>query len=532
MNSSVSQSPAALNADTVPSQNRQSSASYVSVFGEPLRDMWLSGAVMCLMMITLLALFRFPVRRIFANVEVNYNEGWNAYRAAMVAKGIPLYAAPPQGFGTATAYPPISFHLVSWLGGPNTYVLVGRLVSLVSLIATGLLIALIVRKGGGSRLVAAFCFLLYEIGIALLRADRIGMYDPQLLGEALSAAGLYFYVRNPDSKRFLCISALFFCLGGFTKHNLLAFPAAVAIDLLFRSWRRFATWASAMLVCAGLLTAATMLVDGRYFFAHLLGNGGGRTYSYMTAWNQFHKYAEKFQALLVIATAWSVRAFRSRILFVSAFVLSNGLAFLLSGGYGVDLNIFFNGYIAAVIVCGLALSDLSSALAALRPGALNSTAAMMFAFFFIGIMLYVPGQLKRDRQAIRDLPAAEEEFRSGVAFLKAHPGPAVCESHLLCYEAGKPFEFEPFSVRDQMMTGKIPEAEVLQLLKTHHFQAVEVALRYDEVDLSDAELRTSLSSDQEDPEKWRRFSPSFMNELLKDYRLSLRTSGMAFFAAE
>lgn len=532
MSSSVSQSPAALSPDTDMSQNRLSTGSHVSLFGESLRDTWLSAAVICLMIFTMLVLFQFPVKRIFANVEVNYNEGWNAYRAEMVAKGIRLYGEPPQGLGTATAYPPISFHLISRLGSTNTYVVAGRLVSLISLIATGVLIAFIVRKAGGSRLAAIFSFLLYELGIVLLRADRVGMFDPQLLGEALSVVGLYFYVRDPDSRRFLCISALFFCLGGFTKHNLLALPAAVALDLLFKSWKSFATWAAAMVVFAGLLTAATMLVDGRYFFVHLLGNGGGRTYSFMMAWSQFHHYVEKFQALLVIATAWSVRSFRSRTLFVTAFVLSHGLAFLLGGGYGVDLNIFFNGFAVTVIICGLAISDVSSALVALRPGGLNPTAAMMFGLFFISIMIFVPGQLKRDRAQMRALPAREKEFQSAVDFLKAHPGPALCESHLLCYEAGKPFEFEPFSVRDQMMTGKIHEADVLQLLKTHHFQTVEVALRSDEEDLSDAELRTSLSNDQKDPEKMRRFSPNFMNELLNDYQLSERASDMAVFSAK
>jgi hypothetical protein len=205
-------------------------------FGQPVRDTWLSTIVISLMMITLLALFSFPVRRIFANVEVNYNEGWNAYRAAWVAQGIKLYATPPGGgFATGTAYPPISFHLVSWLGTANTYTLAGRLVSLISLLATGLFVALLVRQGGGSPHTAIFSFFLYEIGIAILRADRIGMYDPQLLGEALSTAGLYFYVRNPKSTRFLFFSALLFCLAGFTKHNLIAFPAAVAVDLGGRS---------------------------------------------------------------------------------------------------------------------------------------------------------------------------------------------------------------------------------------------------------------------------------------------------------
>jgi len=260
----------------------------------------------------------------------------------------------------------------------------------------------------------------------------------------------------------------------------------------------------------------------------------------MIAWSQFHHYVEKFQALLVILTAWSIRVFRSRLVFVAAFVLSHGLAFLLSGGFGVDLNIFFNAFATTAILCGLALSDvaLSTAPGVLRTGALNSAAAIMFGVFFISIMIFVPGQLRRDRHGIRVLPNQEKEFNSAVEFVKAHPGPAVCESHLLCYEAGKPFEFEPFSVRDQVKMGRIREKDVLQLLRAHYFQTVEIALRSDEENLKDwADLRKSLS-DQKDPDsdspiafsKERRFSPDFMNELLEDYQLSMRTSQMAIFS--
>lgn len=501
---------------------------------------WLSTVVNCFMLATMLALFWFPVHRSFANVEVSYNEGWNAYRADMVAHGIPLYGAPLQGFGTGTAYPPLSFHLIGLLGTPATFTAIGRWVSIISLLLNGLLVALIVKQAGGSRQTAVFSFLLFEIGIALLRADRIGMYDPQLLGEALSTAGLYFYIRNPDSKRFLCLSALFFCLAGFTKQNLIAFPAAVAIELLFRSRKSFFTWVAAMLACAGLLTAATLLVDGRYFFQHLMG-GGGRAYSFMVAWSQYHHYVEKFMVLVVIGTAWSIRVFRSRLVFVAAFVLSHGLAFLLGGGFGVDLNIFFNAFAVTVILCGLALSDtdISSVFGTSRTGALNSSAALMFAVFFISIMIFVPGQLRRDRGSMRVLASQEKEFNSAVAFLKAHAGPAVCESHLLCYEASKPFEFEPFSVRDQVKTGGIHEQDVLQLLRTHYFQTVEISLRSDEENLKNwADLRASLA-DQKDPDsdspiafsKERRFSPEFMNELLENYQLAMRTSQMAIFSA-
>lgn len=500
-------------------------------FSEPASDKLLSIAVICLMTIVMFALFQFPVRRIFANVQVNYNEGWNAYRTEMVSKGMPLYRTPPHGMVGATAYPPISFHLVSWLGNPTTFTVAGRLVSLVSLFAAGIFVSLIVRRGGGSLAIAIFSFLLYEIGIAFLRADRIGMNDPQLLGEALSVAGLYCYIRDSNSKRLLLVSALLFCLAGFTKPNLIAFPLAVAADLLIRSWRSFITWAAAMVVCAGLLTAATMLVDGRYLFSHLMG-GGGRAYSYRIAWSQFHHYVEKFQTLLVIATAWSIRALRSRTVFAGAFVLSHGLAFLLGGGNGVDLNIFFNGLAATVMICGLALSDIGSEFETAKSVALHSAGALMFGLFFISVLIFTPGQLRRDRQQLRLLPTREAEFNSAVRFLKANPGPALCESILLCYEAGKPLEFEAFAVREQVRTGMLREEDVLPLLRTHYFQAVQVELRTDEEPLSDTELKTSLGSEQKDLDKERRLSPEFMKELLQDYQLSLRTSDMALFSAK
>lgn len=496
--------------------------------GEPARNTWLSAGVICLMTATLVALFWFPLRRTFANVEVNYNEGWNAYRAAMVANRIPLYGKPPQGFGTVTAYPPLSFHLIGALGTPNSFTTIGRWISLISLMTIGLLVALIVRHESGSPPAAVFSFLLYEIAVALMLPDRIGMNDPQLLAEALSIAGLYFYVRNPISRRFLCASALLFCLAGFTKQTLIAFPAAVAIDLLFRSRRAFITWAGAMVLSAGLLTALTFMIDGRYFLLHLMSKRG---YTYWIAWSQYHKYVLLFQSLLVIAAAWSILVFRSRRVFACAFVFSHALAFLLGGGAGVDMNIFFNALAAAVIACGLAVSDISFALTDWRPRFLNSAAALMFAFFFISIMIFVPGQLRRDRKKMRALPALENEFRSAVEFVKARPGPALCESHLLCYEAGKPFEYEPNSVRDQINISVIKESDVLQLLRVHHFQTVQILLRSDEADLKGADLRASLTNDQTDPEKQRRFTPSFMKALLTDYHLSMETSDMALFSA-
>jgi hypothetical protein len=95
---------------------------------------------------------------------------------------------------------------------------------------------------------------------------------------------------------------------------------------------------------------------------------------------------------------------------------------------------------------------------------------------------------------------------------------------------GKPFEYQPFSVRDEINTGRIKENDVLQLLRTNHFQTVQIELRSDEENLRESpELLASLSSDQKTLDTERRFTPRFMKELLEDYRLSTRTSPMAMF---
>jgi len=95
---------------------------------------------------------------------------------------------------------------------------------------------------------------------------------------------------------------------------------------------------------------------------------------------------------------------------------------------------------------------------------------------------------------IRVLPAHENEFNSAVELMKTHQGPALCESLLLCYEAGKPFEYEPYSVQDLVRTGRLHEDELLQLLRTHHFQTVQIELRSDEVILKNGSICVRAST--------------------------------------
>lgn len=72
------------------------------------------------------------------------------------------------------------------------------------------------------------------------------MNDPHLLGMALGFTGLWLYLRSNGSMRWLCLSAVAFSLSLFTKQSLLAIPAAVVLDLLLASRKRFGMVADAV----------------------------------------------------------------------------------------------------------------------------------------------------------------------------------------------------------------------------------------------------------------------------------------------
>jgi len=477
----------------------------VRTFSATTRGTWLSTASMCLMAATLVALFWFPVIRSFAYAQVNFDEGWNAYKQAMTVSRIPLYGAPPGQFIGGTGYPPFSFHFIGWLGRLGSFTLAGRLVSLISLIMTSVFVGLIVRCSGGTRRTALFALLLYAVGIAILAEDHVGMNDPQLLGECFSAIGLYLYLKHPRSNLLLCLSALAFCIAGFTKQTLITFPLAVALDLLLKSRKAFVIWAGALLSSAGSLLALTIFIDGRYFFVHLLTP---RAYLYEVGWRHILTYVSTFQAFLVLGTAWLICTLPSRILFASAFFLSHLLAFLLAGGDGVDPNIFFNAFMMTVIVCGIALADITSPFARLRPAMPNSgVAAALIMALSMTVLINVPGHLVRDFREIQALRSRENEFRSTVQFVKGRSGPALCESMLLCYEAGKALEYEPFFVRDQLKLDPVHDYKFIQLLRTQHFQTVQINMSED-----------GKSTDDEEP-----FTRNFIRELSQYYVVAMQT---------
>ena len=182
----------AIGAEAVSLRNGLAGRDDITAPGGPtsLFARYLKFAVIAAMLATIFLLFQYPLRRINSDSEINFNEGWNAYRQAFAREGTPLYGAPPDLSTGSTNYPPVSFHLVGLLAFHGDVVRTARWISLFSLLATAIFIGLILAELGADSVIAVSAALLYILGISIFLPDRVGMDDPQLLAEAMTTAGL------------------------------------------------------------------------------------------------------------------------------------------------------------------------------------------------------------------------------------------------------------------------------------------------------------------------------------------------------
>ena len=161
------------------------------------------------------------------------------------------------------------------------------------------------QRLNGSWRIAAYSALCWLIWIPAFDVGRIGLNDPHLLGVAISLAGLYCYLRDPESTRCLCLSAGFFALSLFIKHSLVAFPAAVAIQLFLSSRKRFWTWFITAVAACSILLLITLAVDGRYFLANLTMPRAYYPWDLVTSTRIYLSFA---QVAFVVAVIWALRS--------------------------------------------------------------------------------------------------------------------------------------------------------------------------------------------------------------------------------
>ncbi|MDO8605687.1 MAG: hypothetical protein Q7R40_04045 [Phaeospirillum sp.] len=415
-------------------------------------------------------MFAYPCLRIDAEFEIDYNEGWNAFLQGLAVSGVSPYSGGGALF--FNNYPPLSFYLVGLLGlAVGDPVLAGRLLSVLAMGVIAVSAGVVTRANGGSRpdagLAAATCCAMF----CAFATDYVGVDDPQLLAQGLLCAGFALYVSGRPTPARMAAVALLFALGLLTKHNVLVLPLVVTVHALWRApaagrW----TFLTVGLTLIAIATATIAMLFGADFFRLLLAP---RIYDATRGFLLTMEVLGRIQAPLAIAGLYLLLARDGAIGGMVAAYLAGSLLLGIgfSGGAGVDINIFFDAMIASAMGIGLTATWLRS-----RQGLPRSAPAMLAVLANIGVLLLTPQVLGRMVvEALGDYAERETLFRADVDYLGQIPGPAVCESMLLCLRAGKEITIDPYNVLQASLTGRLPPEYLEGMLRRHAFAIVQIS---------------------------------------------------------
>ena len=396
------------------------------------------------------------------HVPLDPNEGWNAYHAIQATTGGRLY--PSADSFLTNNYPPLSFYVVGffgWLTGDD--IVAGRIVSLVSLLITGLAVHICACRLKADSESAAFAALLLVAGL-LVFTDYVGMDDPQMLGHAVSLAGLVLLLKEPRETRSVLFAALLMTAAWFVKHNLIALPAAAAIWLAFVDRPKAAWFAGTGLVAGTLGLLLFRIFYGVNLLQVLNSPRIASLNLFAASLGNWLLWANV--PLFALAGYLVLRRSDRNIAFCALYALVAMLTgMIFGGGAGVDMNIWFDAMIALALATALLLSRCQSSL---RPLAALAYALPLAAGIAVN---WDESWLERDFW----LHPMQEEAKvadGDIRFLRAHSGPALCEMLSLCYWAGKAAEADVFNLGQAYATGARSDSALRTRLKERRYAVI------------------------------------------------------------
>jgi hypothetical protein len=222
-----------------------------------------------------------------------------------------------------------------------------------------------------------------------------------------------------------------------------------------REAMRFAV--SGLVFCIAGLVLARLLLNVN-LFAALASPRLWQTKNFLTGSGQFLGWS----GAALIATALMARQGRKDAA-VRLVALYSGIALAMGGmfafGDGVDANIFFDAAIALSLGAGLALGRIP-----------KRWVGPLALFAALPLGLYLEKNIPASNFAFSDAFARETPLDIG--FVRAHPGPALCEDLSLCFWAGKEEPVDVFNLSEAIASGKRSDADLAHLLETQYFGSI------------------------------------------------------------
>jgi hypothetical protein len=404
--------------------------------------------------LALLALYFlvWPVWRAQFPIEIAENEGWNAYHADAAMGARALY--PPADSLIVNNYPPLSFYVLGGLGkifGDPLYV--GRVISLLSTLGLGALIARVVLQLGAGGAGAAIAGLWFVATMARSYNRFVGMDDPQLTAQLIMLAALSWFLARDRAGRSAGPPLVLMAVAGFWKHNIIAMPATVIAWLWLRhGWRAWRpTVVAAVTVLVGF--AICLAVYGDVFIPNLLTP---RPWRLMRALGGIGRAQWIIPALAIWAWwAWSERT-SVAARFTGLWVGIAFAAFVLQwGGEDILDNAQFDLVIATAVGLGTAFDRIGATGFARRHGVAAARAGIVLI-----LVVRLLATLRTEPFLILFDPAYRAEFyvnaqaaRDDAARVAAIAGPVACTVKIVCRMAGKPYVWDDFRTDMIILSG-------------------------------------------------------------------------------
>lgn len=399
-----------------------------------------------------------PAYRAAVRVEIDVNEGWNAYFADAALGNRPLYPAADELI--TNNYPPLSFYAVGACGrvvGDAAFA--GRLLSLAAVFATGMLVGLAVRQFGGSAGGAWVGGVWYVATMGRFFTDYVGMNDPHLLAQAAMLVGFLGFARAVRRDRGYGVAVLAMVAAGFVKHNVVAMPLAAYLWLAVERPRRLPFCVALGVGAAAAGLALCHAVYGPDFAVNILAPR-------VLDWRASVGAVGHLQWVAVgLVGCVAVVAARPRdpgVRLVAIFLVVALVSFFVQKtGAGVAHSAQFELVVAVAVGVGLAFAHAPSMPLALRstPDGLRVALLVALVVRLLASARTEPARLWLDASFPAEIAAREAAMADAVARIRATPGD-VSAPTLACYWAGKPFAHDPFNARQRVLAGRLPSDAV------------------------------------------------------------------------
>jgi hypothetical protein len=431
-------------------------------------------------LLALLALYFlvWPVWRAQFPIEIAPNEGWNAYNADAAMGAGALY--PPADMLIVNNYPPLSFYVLGWLGrifGDPLYV--GRVVSLLSVLGLGALIARVVLQLGAGGAGAAIAGLWFIATMARSYNRFVGMDDPQLTAQLIMLAALSWFLARDKAGKSAEPPILLMVLAGFWKHNIIAMPATVLAWLWLRdgvrAWRPTAVGAAAAVIGLAICVA----VYGDVFLANLFTP---RPYSIRRAIDGIGRAQWIIPALIIWAFwAWGERKTLAAR-FTGLWIGIGFAAFVVQwGGEDILDNAQFDLVIATAVGIGVAFGHIGASKFARRHGveAARATVVLILVVRLLATFRTEPFLILFDPAYRAQFYVHARAAREDAERVASIPGPVACTLKIICRMAGKPYVWDDFRTDMMIYSGAANGLDAPGLVRQHGYTYYENDWRAD-----------------------------------------------------